>query len=221
MLCPHGWRCLADLARPTHTAGESIWQDRNALRAATSRAQLPSPKILIFFGLPPTGVGAPGGYLLQVTIGSAPDNEAATRFCYICSTPAMRNVGIGLLIAVYVSVLWTSLAAACARAPTQLGPAIPAEYAATWPVALACVLALNGLALTLIPIRRGENWASWLSAVTLLILVSARIATDPCCLAVLDLNQHSCHVFMIFMSLGFVGLALAAPGRSKPGQSAV
>jgi hypothetical protein len=133
----------------------------------------------------------------------------------------MRNVGIGLLIAAYVWVLWTSLAAAYARAHAQLGPAIPAEYAATWPVALACALALNGLALALIPIRRGEKWAIWVSAVTLLILMAARIATDPRCLAVLDLNQHSCHVFMIFMSLGFAGLALAAPGRSNPGQSAV
>lgn len=34
-----------------------------------------------------------------------------------------------------------------------------AAYAAPWPVAMGCALALNGLVLALIPIRRGEKWA--------------------------------------------------------------
>jgi hypothetical protein len=131
----------------------------------------------------------------------------------------MRNVGIGFLIAAYVWVLYTSLAAAYARAHAQPTPAMLAEYGAPWPVALTCALALYGLALALIPIRREEKWAIWLSAMTLLILVAARIATDPSCLAVLDLNQHCCHIFMISMGLGLVGLASAAPRRSKPDQS--
>jgi len=50
---------------------------------------------------------------------------------------------------------------------------------------------------------------------TLLILVAVRIATDPRCLAVLDPHQHGCHVFLISMGLGSVGLALAASGRSN------
>ena len=132
----------------------------------------------------------------------------------------MRNVGIGCLTAAYGWVLYSSLAAAYARAHAQLGPAMLAEYAAPWPVGLVCALALNGLVLALVPIRRGENWAIWLSAVTLLILQAARIATDPHCLVVLD-PQYGCHAFMTSMALGLVGLALAAPGRSKPGQSAV
>ena len=131
----------------------------------------------------------------------------------------MRNVGIGLLIAAYVWVLYTSLAAAYTRTHAQLGRGMLAEYAAPWPMALACALALYGLALALIPIRRGEKWANWLSAVTLLILVAARLATDPRCLAVLEVNEHGCRVFMISMVLGLVGLALAAPRASKPGQS--
>jgi hypothetical protein len=93
-----------------------------------------------------------------------------------------------------------------------------AEYAAPWPTALACALALNGC-VGLIPIRCGEKWAIWLSVVTLLILLATRTATDPRCLVVLDPHQHGCHTFMISTVLGFVGLALAAPGRSKPGQS--
>ena len=131
----------------------------------------------------------------------------------------MRSVGIGFLIAAYVWLLYTSLASAYARAHAQPGAAVLAEYAAPWPVGLACALALNGLVLALIPVLRGEKWAFWLSAVTLLILQAARIATDPHCLVVLDLSQHGCHTFMIFMVLGLLGLALAAPGRSKPDQS--
>jgi len=110
----------------------------------------------------------------------------------------MRSVGIGLLIAAYVWLLYTSLAV------------MPPQHTASSPGALACALALNGLVLALIPIRRGEKWAIWLSAVTLLILLATRIATDPRCLVVLDLNQHDCHRFMVSMVLGFVGLALAA-----------
>ena len=120
-------------------------------------------------------------------------------------TPVMRNAGVGLLIAAYVWLLYTSLAA------------MLAEYAARWPT--ACALALNGLVFFLIPIRCGEKWAIWLSVVTLLILLATRTATDPRCLVVLDPHQHGCHTFMISTVLGFVGLALAAPGRSKPGQS--
>jgi len=47
----------------------------------------------------------------------------------------MRNAGVGLLIAAYVWLLYTSLAA------------MLAEYAAPWPTALANALALNGLVL--------------------------------------------------------------------------
>jgi hypothetical protein len=48
----------------------------------------------------------------------------------------MRNARIGLLVAAYMWVLYTSLAAAYARAHTELGPTIPAEYSAPWSVAL-------------------------------------------------------------------------------------
>jgi nicotinamide riboside transporter PnuC len=134
----------------------------------------------------------------------------------------MRKTGIGLLVAAYVLVLYTSLAApAYAHAHQQLGAAMLAAYAAPWPVALACALALNGLALALIPIRRGERWAIWLSAVTLLILLTTRSASDPRCLVVLDPHQHGCHTFMVTMFLGLAGLALAVPRQSKPGQSGV
>jgi hypothetical protein len=127
----------------------------------------------------------------------------------------MRKTGIGLLLAAYVLLLYTSLAApAYARGPTQLGAAMLAAYAAPWPVVLACTLALNGLVLAIIPIRRGEKWAFWLSAVTLLILLATRIATDSRCLVVLDPHQHGCHTFVIAILFGLTGLARSVPRRS-------
>ena len=127
----------------------------------------------------------------------------------------MHKTGIGLLVASYLLLLYTSLGApAFAHAHAQLDRAMLATYAAPWPVALACALALNGLVLALIPIRRGEKWAFWLSAAVLLILLATRLATDPRCLVVLDPHQHGCHTFMISVLLGLVGLVLAAPRRS-------
>ena len=134
----------------------------------------------------------------------------------------MRKTGIGLLVAAYVWALYTWVAPpAYAHAHAKLGETMLAAYAAPWPVALASALALNGLVLALVPIRRGEKWAIWLSAMNLLIFLASRVATDPRCLVVLDWHQHGCYTFMISMVLGFVGLALAAPGQSKARQSGV
>ena len=87
-----------------------------------------------------------------------------------------------------------------------------AAYAAPWPVAMGCALALNGLVLALIPIRRGEKG---LSALTLFVLLATRTFTDPRCSVVLDPHQHGSHTFMVSMVSGLVGLGLAVPRRSK------
>ena len=140
--------------------------------------------------------------------------------CYIKikAIALMRKIGIGLLVAGYVSALCIWLAApAYARVNAQPGTPIFAEYAGPWPVLVACALTLNGLVLALIPVRRGEKWAIWLSAVNLLILLTTRIATDPRSLVVLDPHQHGSYTFMISIVLGLLGLALAAPRRSKSG----
>jgi hypothetical protein len=122
----------------------------------------------------------------------------------------MRKVGVGFVVAAYVLLLYTSLTApAYARTHPHLGPAMLAEYAAPWPVALACALSAAGIMLALVPLRRGERWALWTSLAMLIILLVPRIATDPRCLVVLDPHQHGCHTFMIAVVLGLVGLALA------------
>jgi hypothetical protein len=110
----------------------------------------------------------------------------------------------------YALLLYTSLAApAYAREHRHLDPVMLAQHAAPWPVALACSVAVAGIVLALVPLRRGERWSLWTSLAMLIIMFVTRIATDPRCLVVLDPHQHGCHTFMIAIALGVVGLALA------------
>ena len=122
----------------------------------------------------------------------------------------MRKTGVGLVVITYVLLLYMALTSpAYARAHTHLDPVMLAAYAAPWPVALACALAVAGIMLALVPLRRGERWALWTSLAMLTILFVPRVATDPRCLVVLDPHQHGCHSFIIAVVLGVVGLALA------------
>jgi predicted membrane channel-forming protein YqfA (hemolysin III family) len=126
-----------------------------------------------------------------------------------------RKVGVALVVAAYALLLYTSLAApAYARAHPHMDKAMLAEYAGPWPVALASALAVVGIMLALIPIRRGERWALWTSLATLIVLLVTRIFTDPRCLVVLDPHQHGCHTFMIALVLGILGVVLVAFSRS-------
>jgi nicotinamide riboside transporter PnuC len=122
----------------------------------------------------------------------------------------MRKAGVGLVVAAYMLLLYTSLTApAYARAHPHLDPVKLAAYASPWPVALACALVIAGLMLAVVPLRRGERWALWTQAAIIAILLVTRLTTDPRCLVVLDPHQHGCHSFMMATILGIVGLALA------------
>ncbi len=122
----------------------------------------------------------------------------------------MRKLGVGLVVVTYLLLLYMSLSSpAYARAHPHLDRVFLAAYAAPWPVALACALAVAGIMLALVPLRRGERWALWTSLAMLIILFVTRIATDPRCLVVLDPHQHGCHSFIIAILLGVVGLALS------------
>jgi MFS family permease len=120
-----------------------------------------------------------------------------------------HKVGVGLGVVAYALLLYTSLAApAYAREHRHLDPVMLAQYAAPWPIALACAVAVAGIVLALVPLRRGERWSLWTSLAMLIIMFVTRIATDPRCLVVHP-HQHGCHTFMIAIALGVVGLALA------------
>jgi hypothetical protein len=123
----------------------------------------------------------------------------------------MNRAGVGLLLAAYAIFVFIAVSGPLlARAHPHLDPVMLAEYAAPWPTTLFLVLAGIGGMLAVIPIRRGERWAIWMSAAMFLVLFVVRLATDPRCLVVLDPHQHGCHTFMISMALGAVGLGLAA-----------
>ena len=122
----------------------------------------------------------------------------------------MKKLGIALVILANLLLLYTSLAApAYARTHQYLGPAILAEYAGHWPAALECALAIAGIAMALIPLRRGERWALWTLLGMWIIPLLTRLTTDPRCRVVLDPHQHGCHTFMIASVLAIAGLLLA------------
>jgi hypothetical protein len=121
-----------------------------------------------------------------------------------------QGIGVALVVAAYALLLYISLSAPFyARAHPHLDPVLHAQYAAPWPVALACSLALMGIMLALVPLRRGERWALGTALSIFVVLFVTRITTDPRCLVVLDPHQHGCHSFMIAMVLGAIGMLLA------------
>lgn len=125
-----------------------------------------------------------------------------------------RKIGIALIVLCYALLLYFSLSSpAYAHAHPHLDATRLAQYASPWPVALGSALALAGITLAVIPIRRGERWALFTSLAVLIILFATRMSTDPRCLVVLDPHQHGCHTFVIAMILGLAGLALAGFSR--------
>ncbi len=117
------------------------------------------------------------------------------------SPPMKRKVGVGLIVFGYAALLHS------------MGGALHGADAEAWPAALSAAVAVAGIMLALIPIRRGERWAVWTSLSMFGVLFATRMATDPRCLVVLDPHQHGCHTFMIAFVLGVVGLVLAGFGR--------
>ena|ERR1700739_2229257 len=120
-----------------------------------------------------------------------------------------RKIGVGLIVLACLVLLYTAISASgYARTHSYLDPAMLAQYAAPWPVALSGVVALASTMLALVPIRSGERWAWWTLLAMLLALFVTRITTDPRCLVVLDPHQHGCHTFMIAIVLEIVGLGM-------------
>jgi hypothetical protein len=128
----------------------------------------------------------------------------------------MRRTGLVFLLFSNLLLVYLSVAAPFyARAHPHLDHAMLSEYAAPWPVALGCSLAIAGIMLVLVPIRSGERWALWTLLAVFIILLATRLSTDPRCLVVLDPHQHGCHTFMIAMVLGIAGVALVGSSRRR------
>ena len=122
------------------------------------------------------------------------------------------KAGVTLLVLANALLVYISLSAPpYARAHAHLDPRMLGQYAGPWPVALGCAIALAGIMLALVPVRRGERWSWWTSLAVWTTLFITRIASDPRCLVVLDPHQHGCHTFMIAVALGIIGLIMARP----------
>jgi hypothetical protein len=120
----------------------------------------------------------------------------------------MRNVGVGLIVLVYAVLLFTSSSAPVAM--SDKGIVATRTHAGIDPMMGAITVA--GIALAVIPVRRGEKWAQLTTLVTLIIVLVTRYATSGQRLVVLDLNQHD-RSLIIASVLAIVGPALTNPSR--------
>src|SRR5215467_788396 len=177
------------------TSPEPLWK-QVSLKATSWSSEEKSPqepRIREQRGLAGKAAGARRSYQAVYTEGSL-----------------MRNAGVRLLVAAYALLIYISLSSIpYSRAHPHLDPVMLAAYAAPWPVALGCTVAVAGIMLAVVPIRRGERWALWTSLAMFVVLFVTRVMTDPRCLVVLDPHQHGCHSFMIAIVLGIAGLLLA------------
>jgi hypothetical protein len=81
---------------------------------------------------------------------------------------------------------------------------------------LTAVLLGAGALLALWPVASGRIWGVWSLAAAWLGLTVPRLASDPRCWVAYDPTRHGCHLFMISVVLGTVGLVVAAVGGRKP-----
>ena len=127
----------------------------------------------------------------------------------------MRNLAAGLVAVAFFILGHTALALAFhpyAREHMTDGGHVVGDV--VWTLALESALAVAGIVMALVPLRRGERWALWTLLAVWAILLATRLASDPRCLVVLDMHRHGCHIFMLATVLAFVGLALAGFSRS-------
>jgi hypothetical protein len=83
-----------------------------------------------------------------------------------------------------------------------------AHLLSPWPLSLAAALGVMGLFVALGPLRRGERWAIWAALAPLAITGILRVPFDPRCTTAV-MSQHGCHMFLISLVFGIVGVALA------------
>jgi hypothetical protein len=81
-------------------------------------------------------------------------------------------------------------------------------------------VAIAGIALAMIPVRRGERWAHLTTIVMLVIVLTSRFTTSGQRLVVLEPNQHR-YSLIVPLALTFAGLFLTGPfgpGVRPPGR---
>lgn len=124
---------------------------------------------------------------------------------------------MGLIVLSYLLLVFSAVAARSSAHPdSQSHMVTDSAYAHPWTLGLTIALAIAGIALALIPVRRGEAWARWTVLATLVAIAIPRLLTDPRCFVVLDPHQHGCHTFVLLVISGIVGVLLAqTPARPR------
>jgi len=84
------------------------------------------------------------------------------------------------------------------------------EYTSSWPMSLTVAIALMGIRVCVIPLRRGEMWAWVGTLMTWVVIAVPRLVNDPRCLQ-MDVNRHGCHTFMATLVIAAAGLAMSRP----------
>jgi hypothetical protein len=121
----------------------------------------------------------------------------------------MKKTGVGLLILCFIVLLHSAVGTVLhGRTHPHPEVTVGANMSEPWEAGLTGALAVAGMMLAAVPIRRGERWGWWTMLTLLVILVVTRVASDPRCRVVYDTSQHGCHTFAIAMILGAAGLAL-------------
>jgi hypothetical protein len=118
----------------------------------------------------------------------------------------MRNVGVGLIVAVYAFLLFTSSSAPAIRSDAGI---IATRAQARFDPMMTAV-AIAGIALAVIPVRRGERWAHLTTLVILVMVLVGRFTTSGQRLVVLEPNQHG-YFLIIPLALAIAGLFLTGP----------
>lgn len=121
-------------------------------------------------------------------------------------TRGMRNIGVGLIVAVYAFLLFTSSSTPVSASDTG----VIATRGHTHLDPLMTAVAIAGIALAAIPVRRGERWAQLTTIVILIMVLSNRFLTSGQRLVVLDQSQRG-YSLIIPLVLAFVGLFLTGP----------
>ena len=120
-------------------------------------------------------------------------------------TRGMRNIGVGLIIAIYVAVCVTS----------SIGPVYRAgnlEFRGVHPPThfdpMMIAVAILGIALAVGPLRRGERWAALTELMALIMVLVARFNTGAERLVILDPNRHGFAYQMVSILVVGIGLTL-------------
>jgi hypothetical protein len=119
----------------------------------------------------------------------------------------MRNIGAALVIAAYLVLLFTSSVGVAYMSNAGIG-----LTQARWQVdPIMVAIAIAGIMLALIPVRRGERWAQVTQVAMLVSVLTTRFANGAKRLVVLDSSPQG-HGFLIAaFVLAFAGLVFSSP----------